>query len=157
MAKTETKAPVLPAGITAKDLTRPKWDDKDGFARDSSFDTREFELWHTPGFGWCIPTLDIAAGRRGQPRRTYAVLVRELPKLSAGEAVTVARIGQGPHVTSQQVVYVRASRLKALQPFLDLRTAGLAAAGQVRDRISSRRAQGQQEREAGNHSWRWRV
>ncbi len=48
-------------------------------------------------------------------------------------------------------------RASALQQFIDLRTKGQAAAGEVRDRISSRRAQGALERAAGNSYWRWDV
>jgi hypothetical protein len=49
------------------------------------------------------------------------------------------------------------SRLKSLKPFLELRLKGQGDAGQIRDRISSRRAQGQVMRAEGRSSWRWDV
>lgn len=134
----------LPKGITSADLKYPGYEEGDA----RNYDERSFELWFTTGFGWVIPTLDITtSGRRGMPRRTYAVTLK-------GDVV---RVGQGPHVTETVTVYVRLARVEALKPFTDLRTKGLAEAGQVRDRISSRRAQGQMERQAGRRSWYWNV
>lgn len=126
----------LPDGILASDLKRPKWDvASDALVAD--YDSREFELWYTTGFGWCIPTLQIASGRHryrasSATARTYAVQVKDKK---------LCRIGMGPHVTFTATVYVRKTRAKALAPFLALRRDGLGRAGQVRDRISSRRAQ----------------
>lgn len=67
------------------------------------------------------------------------------------------RVGNGPHVLEKVRVYTRASRLEDLQQFLDLRHQGAIKANTTRDRISSRRAQGTQERSAGNSMWRWDV
>ncbi len=134
----------LPKGINASDLKRPTWKQVEGV----DYDSRSFELWHTSGFGWCIPTLLIGRARgRQQQDRTYAVTLEGV----------VVRIGKGPHVTETLVVYVTRASLARLQPFLTLRTEGAAKAGTIRDRISSRRAQGQEERAAGNRSWRWDV
>jgi hypothetical protein len=152
---TMTTKHALPKGITAADLKRPDYKE---FEREKvhtvPYDDRQFDLWYVTAFGWCIPTLQISSGgprRRSagvtQPR-TYAVIV---------ETGKVCRVGAGPHVLETATVYVRPKTLKALQPYLDLRTKGAADAGQVRDRISSRRAQGQLERAAGNTYWRWSV
>ncbi len=155
MKKAPTTQHPLPAGILKADLARPAWDDKDRLVK-SYGDTPEapvdnFGLWYTTGFGWCIPTLLISHSRQRvrqtgvQDSRTYAVTLDG----------KVVRIGHGPHVGERATVYVRKSRLEALQPYLDLLTKGEADAQQVRDRISSRRAQGVLNRAAGLTSWRW--
>ena len=129
MAKTQNP---LPKGINASDLDRPS-----GWAP-------SFEMWFTAGFGWCIPTVPISHG--GQ--RTYGV------RVSNGGVV---RMGMGPHVTERVRVFVRENRKSALQQFMDLKAQGESDALTVRDRVSSRRAQGQVERAAGRRSWRWNV
>ena len=48
-------------------------------------------------------------------------------------------------------------RLEALKKFTDLHLLGLEKAGTVRDRISSRRAEGKEIRATGRSSWRWTV
>ena len=131
----------LPAGILASDLKFASYDKCQGVP----FEERTFEIWHT-SLGWVIPTLAIRNARNGQPRRTYAV------RISDG---TVCRVGMGPHVTATHTVYVTKKRYAALAPFITLRAQGLGNAGAVRDRISSRRAQGQVERALGKTSWRW--
>jgi hypothetical protein len=155
MAKTKTPtttAPVLPAGIVAADLIRPSWKLRknspkraatravDGY--DRYREPIEFELWHTTGFGWCIPTLLIAHATRrraGLADRTYAARVDD---------GTVVRIGFGPHVTARVTVYVTVERLAALQKFVDLQHKGAVDANTIRDRISSRRA-----RTASRSNW----
>jgi hypothetical protein len=148
--KKVTTKHALPKGMVAGDLQSPPWNEA---MRDIPYEDRQFEMWYTTGFGWCIPTLSISSsgyrsGRTGSQRRTYAVTV---------DGGKVVRIGAGPHVLEIVLVHNRPSRRAALQPFLDLRTKGSADAGQVRDRISSRRVQGQMERAAGNRYWRWDV
>lgn len=149
MKKIETTStiPALPKGIVAGDTKFANYAEREGVP----YDDQSFELWHCRGtIGWVIPTLLIgrASSRRGQTTdRTYAVTMEGKP----------VRVGKGPHVTATVTVYVRASRLAALRPFLDLRQAGAATAGEIRDRISSRRAQGQVERANGRTSWRWEV
>lgn len=145
MTPTPKPRPPLPDGILASDLKFAGYADQ----KDVPYDDREFELWHAARFGWCIPTLLIGrAGRSGQSTdRTYAVTLHGDP----------VRIGKGPHVTATVTVYVTTKRLPALQRFLDLRREGAGKAGVIRDRISSRRAQGQLERADGNRSWRWKV
>lgn len=136
----------LPKGIVAADLKYPDYKAVEGV----DYENRSFELWHTTGFGWCIPTLRIGNARRSGPQyaaRTYATTLDG----------TVVRIGRGPHVTDTLTVYTTRATLKRLQPFLDLRHKGAMSAGTIRDRISSRRAQGQVERASGKSSWRWDV
>lgn len=137
------KRPALPAGILESDLKQPPYVSDNPVP----WEDRSFELWHTTAFGWCIPTLLISRGRQYHDR-TYAITV---------EGKNAVRIGRGPHVTATVRVHVTPKRLKALQPFLDLRKEGNARAGEIRDRISSRRAQGQEMRAQGRRSWRWDV
>jgi len=128
--KSSNKLPELPPGILPGDLKHPGISDTTGMW---------FEMYHATGFGWCIPTLFIRkAGARSFSQhgsdRTYAIAI------SGGEIV---RIGLGPHVTAQVIVYVAKSRLSSLQKYIDLKKRGEDQANQIRDRISSRRAQGQ--------------
>ena len=118
----------LPQGILASDLKYPKWD-----APASKKYAAEFDLWFTERFGWCIPTLFISKARRGSGvnDRTYGISMDG----------TVVTMGKGPHILKTVKVYVKKNRLAALQTFLDLKTKGESNAGQIRDRISTRRAQ----------------
>ena len=146
---TAVKTIKLPPDILETDLQRPAWDAKDNQALVEGRygkEHAEFELWYTEKMGWCIPTLLIGRARSANTTdRTYATTLDGKP----------VRIGKGPHVLRTVTVYVRVSRLAVLQKYLDTRTAGAATAGQIRDRISSRRAQGQEERAAGHRSWLW--
>jgi hypothetical protein len=129
----------LPVEIKAKDLKYPKWDSDDKMAD-------QFDMWYTERFGWCIPTLFISRARRGSGMndRTYGTTLQ-------GEPVTM---GKGPHVLRTVTVYVRNSRKPALQTFLDLKLNGQAKAGDIRDRISTRRAQTVLRRQAyGGGAW----
>jgi len=139
----------LPAPLVVKDLIEPSWkskikiaemNDPEGYNGKSR---AEFEIWYSTGFGWVIPTLRIkrvsrrAANAGIQTERTYGVVVEDFERVSRGDLV---RVGYGPHVLERYTVYVKQSRLKALQPLIDLLIAGRAKAGECRDRISSRRA-----------------
>ena len=144
----------LPAGIIKSDLTYPSYKSKDGLVDD--YRNSSFELWCVSSarndMEWFIPTLLIANASRRSPNttaRTYAT------RVSDGKSGW--RIGRGPHVKATFTVYVRKSRARALKPFLDMRTAGQEVAGQIRDRISSRRAQGALMRAQGRTSWRWDI
>lgn len=121
--KNQTLSHALPLGILKSDLKPPKnWRDQ----------AAEFELWYTERFGWVIPTLLIRYTRRFDvTRRTYAVGMN-------GETYCV---GHGPHIKETLRVHVTKQRAKALSRFLTLRETGIGAANNVRDRISSRRAQ----------------
>jgi hypothetical protein len=138
-----TKNP-LPQGITEKD-TQPR-----GGHTGRRYDL-DFQLWFVTGMGWVIPTVLISRQSRRHRNldaatdRTYAVTLDG----------KVCRVGAGPHVTEVVHVHVHDSHLKSLQRFIDLKREGAAKAGMIRDRISSRRAEGQLHRAAGERSWRW--
>ena len=140
----------LPEGILMGDLVMPK--NKDGYSdwdalAGETGERLQFEMWYTTGFGWCIPTLNISPhNRRVSSARTYAVRV---------DTDGVVRIGGGPHVIERHWVYVKKARLKALQKYVDMQAQGAVDANTVRDRISSRRAQGALNRAKGLTSWRW--
>lgn len=143
---TTPKPPSLPKEIVEKDLKYPDYRDKDQLIKE--WEDRTFELWYTTSLGWVIPTLLIRHSRRAERAdRTYATTLD-------GKA---CRVGLGPHVLRRVTVYVRESRRAALQKFLDLRRSGQVTSNQIRDRISSRRAQGQVMRAEGRTSWRWDV
>jgi hypothetical protein len=162
--KTATKTttiPKLPAGILASDLKELPWRSKNAARLDSDGNIADakshysvrasFELWYVVGLdwsGWCIPTLMIAKAQYGatNPSRTYAVRV---------DTGTTVRIGKGPHVKACLTVHVKKTRLPKLMKFLALRSTGAERANGIRDRISSRRAEGAAHRAAGHYSWRW--
>jgi hypothetical protein len=52
-------------------------------------------------------------------------------------------------------VYLRTSRLEALKPLIDQYVEGMKRANSIRDRRSSRIAQGQEMRAQGRRSWTW--
>lgn len=138
--KTTTTEIALPPGIIKADLVRPSWKSKTKMATEdgSKYGNRiEFDLWYTERFGWCIPTLLISKRRTrvnqsySGGERTYAVSVK------TKETVTC---GNGPHIKARHTVYVKESRLAALQQFIDLRELGSERANTIRDSISTRRA-----------------
>lgn len=158
MAK--TKKPVqkldaidLPPDVSVKDLQRLKWDSKDTFSykemRELGLDSDELQFFLTEGFGWVITTLLIKSkGRYSGPSQTdryYGISVDG----------KLCRIGHGPHVKRTVRVYINKKNLKYMQKYIDLHKKGLANAGDVRDRISSRRAMGQMYRQQGLSSWMW--
>lgn len=139
MKKTTNAAPPadLPPGVLAGDLKWPKYDEKN-----RRLDSLTF--LNVTNFGWCLATLAIGGGGR-----TYAA------RVSDG---AVVRVGKGPHVLRTIEVHVTEKRAKAgLQKYLDLKVKSLSDAGVIRDRISSRRAEGQLRRGRGELSWRWDV
>lgn len=133
----------LPAGAKKEDLLRPPPGSKDRVLA-------TVELWCVEfrggELGWVAPALHIANARRGQPRRVYATRVPE---------GSLCRVGHGPHVKGSVTIVVKQSSSERLSPLLALRLKGEIEANQVRDRISSRRAQGQVMRSQGLRSWRW--
>ena len=97
------------------------------------------------GTEWIITTLPISKGKRGNADRSYAIALD-------GKA---CRVGNGPHVKAEVTVYLSTVNWDRLLPYVELYLKGLEQAGMVRDRISSRRAQGQINRANGLSSWRW--
>jgi hypothetical protein len=156
MATKKAAAPKLaplPFGILKTDLDYPQWKDKaTAKERKDRQVIKTITLHHidserdAKNDGWVVATLPIGGKRRpGYIDRTYAI----------GLDRKVYTVGQGPHVTGTVHVYVTNARAKALAPLLELHTFGEAEAGMIRDRISSRRAQGQLYRAEGRRSWTW--
>lgn len=127
-----------PEGTVKEDFIQPNFDDKDKAVK-------TLKLLKTSRFGWVISTLPISKGKAGRSDRTYGITMNG----------TVVRVGNGPHVEDEGKLYVRKSRENALKKFTDLYDKGMSTAGDIRDRISSRRAQGQQMRKEGRLSWMW--
>lgn len=130
----------LPDGILAADLKALDWKDAaDRAPEGMPWEDREFELWYTERFGWCIPTLDIAGARRGMPRRTYGVIIGDRLKVREAARGGLVTMGAGPHVLATLRVYVRTANAERMAPYITLRREGQAKAGETRDRISTRR------------------
>lgn len=123
----------LPAGIKAAYCEYPKnYKDRVWVGEIGSGRYADFELWMVTGMGWVIPTLDIGGARNGYERRTYAVTLD-------GQIV---RVGRGPHVTATVQVYVTKQNADELKKYTEIRDKGEVEAHKIRDRISTRRAQG---------------
>lgn len=122
----DTKTIPLPSLVKEKDLKYPSYKSKVKHLYD-----KDFEMWYTERFGWCIPTLLISRARRGAnvQDRTYGISLK-------GETVTM---GKGPHVLRTINVYVTEANLNRLQTLVDLKDQGQGKAGDIRDRISTRR------------------
>lgn len=154
----------LPADVTADDLKTAPYDyDQpeevvkknievrralskrlaDAGAEDLAYGLLQF--YKTDGFGWVLTTLKISNGKRGRDDRYYAVTMR-------GE---VCRVGNGPHVKQVVNVYLKPDNADRLWKYVELWLKGAASAGGIRDRISSRRAQGQEMRAQGRSFWTW--
>ncbi|WP_166297120.1 hypothetical protein [Bradyrhizobium sp. 2S1] len=141
MAITKTRKPTaapanLPLGLKAADLAYPKRPKKYDWRKPQPFDVlHTFTLYETERLGWIITTLHIrnpgSRHRSDAQARTYGVTAE-------GQVV---RVGLGPHVKRTLTVYVTRARAEALQKLVDLHERGLADAGSIRDRISTRRAQ----------------
>lgn len=154
----KTSTSPLPEGIIEADLTYPKTEyTKAGkFSKKNdkmvweAGDEGSLTFYETAAFGWCLATLSISKSRsHGRTTdRTYAA------RVSDGASV---RVGAGPHVTRTIKVYLRESRMKALQKYIEMFQQGQVAANTIRDRVSSRRAEGAFRRGRGESSWRWSV
>lgn len=95
-----------------------------------------FKFYKTQKSGWILCTLPIRAASRhgrsqGQTDRTYGVDMR-------GQ---VHCVGIGPHVVKTVEVRLTVKNLKRLMKYVELWKKGMASAGVIRDRISTRRAQ----------------
>jgi len=147
--KPTSKAPAYPLGIIAKDLEYPKMASGDSLDYNAG-DCGHVTLYEVAGRRqgekfWVVCTLGIAKNRRGYADRSYGVRTDG----------SVVRVGHGPHVLQTITVHVRKSRVAALAELLKLHREGAIAAHQIRDRIGSRRAEGQLRRAAGQRSWMW--
>lgn len=144
----------LPPDVTAADLRYPTAKNQLGYKEVEAMGLvatyGTFTLYFVPKIGWVLTTLHISnpSSRQsaGTSARFYGIGV------SDGKVYTV---GRGPHVTAEVVVHTTKDNADRLKRYADLWTKGMADASQIRDRISSRRAQGQLHRAAGESSWRW--
>lgn len=123
----------LPKGIIERDLKYPAYR-RDYKKRIAVEHTLMFH--YVEQYGWVIATLHIRnpgrwASAACSTARTYAIRVKDKQ---------IVTVGMGPHVKKSITVKVWSTRLKALQPYVDLYNEGMEKAGQIRDRISSRRA-----------------
>jgi len=143
----------LPTGITKTDLNRPKWSEKDGPNYDVG-ESGSFTLYYTDRFGWVLRTLFISRGTRGQPDRYYGRTLGRIPipeglrysERAEREAGKLVRAGSGPHVLAEVTIYCSKKRTEKLQWLIDEFNAGMADAGDCRDRISTRRANSRRRR-----------
>lgn len=96
-------------------------------------------FYQTASLGWVLTTLHISnASSRQRARgieaeRYYAIGVSDSK---------VYTVGRGPHVKKEISVYIKPSNIDRLRKYLNLYAKGMEDANQIRDRISSRRAQG---------------
>jgi hypothetical protein len=138
-----------PLGITDRDLEYPKSASRERLSLKHG-EYGRVTLYQIRGRAgdvyWAVCTLWISRSRRGTTDRTYAIRTDD---------GTVCRIGAGPHVLQEITVYIRENRVADLAELLRLYDEGSVAAHQIRDRIGSRRAEGQLRRAAGESSWYW--
>ncbi len=109
-----------------------------------------FTFYKAKNLGWVLCTLHISNPSRrqaaGTTARTYAIGVKDQK---------ICTVGRGPHVEAEVEIFLSKENLERLMPYVELYKKGLADALSIRDRISTRRAQGQLHRAAGRSSWMW--
>jgi hypothetical protein len=157
---TEKKVPTnLPEGVLPEDL---KYNDKAHLPY-SAFVVGEdgvpelpqtLTFYQTQGFGWCLMTLEISRGKRGHADRSYGVIVGGTSEQNRRRG-EVCRCGNGPHVTAVVTVWLNTENAERLKGYVAMWKKGMADAGMIRDRISTRRAKGQQMRAEGRTRWQW--
>jgi hypothetical protein len=143
----------LPPDVVAADTKYPKLGTRIaydqlkemGLGFDSPW-TGVLTFYRTQSIGWVLCTLPISGAGRGSTPRTYGIGVADSK---------VYTVGKGPHVLQVVEVRVTNSNLSRLTKYIDLWKKGMADAGSIRDRISSRRAQGQVHRQNGRTHWQW--
>lgn len=126
----------LPDGIKAEYLKYPDYKNKD---EGHLVDTLVF--LHSDRIGWVVGTLWI----NQRQNRTYATDIN-------GKIYTCGN-------PSTNILYAHVTEKRAKDPkvakWLEAKRKGLEGAGNIRDRIGSRRAQGQVMRAEGRTSWMW--
>lgn len=136
----------LPPDVQASDLEFPKkhlpWEQLEALGLGGSALT--FYLVPSLG-GWILTTLGISGAGRQATARSYGI----------GLDGKTCRVGKGPHVKASVTIYLSADNVERLSKYVELWQAGMERAGEVRDRISSRRAQGQIHRANGRTRWTW--
>ena len=131
----------LPQMVQITDTTYPKY-----VGEKTLRVVKTLLFYKTEKFGWVLTTLPISKGKNGYGDRYYGIRL---------DGDSVVRVGKGPHVTQEVTIYVTDKSATRLQRYVGLHEAGLGKAGSIRDRISSRRAQGVEMRAEGRHFWRW--
>lgn len=104
-------------------------------------------FYHVTGMGWVLTTLQISRARGRQATDRYYGIRCDNEQ--------VVRVGKGPHVTKEVTVYLSPVNFERLKKYIVLFQKGAGRAGTIRDRISSRRAEGQERRANGERSWLW--
>jgi len=93
-------------------------------------------------FGWCVATLVI--GRN----RTYAITL---------DGETIVTISTNRPGDAHIIVYLTTNNIARLKQYVDIHKDGLSRAHDIRNRVGSRRAEGQERRKRGETYWRWSV
>ncbi len=156
-ATAKKPAAELPPDVQASDVN-PKydpdasltWEDRKALLAQAGSDQfyPELTFYRTEAMGWVLTTLNIAKSRSrtSSADRTYGITVKD---------EKLCRVGSGPHVLQTVRVQLNKKNLERLSKYVDLWRRGMEMAGTTRDRISSRRAQGQVHRAEGRTSWIW--
>jgi hypothetical protein len=141
----------LPPDVVEADLTHA-YNDSVPYSEFPEGTTAHLMFYRTGGSAsrrgdsWVLTTLRIGGAGRGASERYYGIDVA---------SKKVCRVGKGPHVLDVVTVYVSKANKDRLWKYVDLHQEGLAQAGGIRDRISTRRAQGQIHRANGERFWTW--
>lgn len=109
-------------GIIKSDLKYPSFDNYNDRAHNLG-NHGQLTFIHTERFGWVIATLPISKNR------TYGVSVEN-----------GAIVSTNTDYSTDVTLYLRKSRMESLQKFVDLYDKGMGSANNIRDRISTRRA-----------------
>jgi hypothetical protein len=148
-SRNEKQMTEFPPEVTKADTIRPAYDSDQYLSykeiQEMGLDSNELTFYFTPTLGWVLCTLGIAKAKHDRTARTYGVT------LDRG----LCRVGSGPHVKKTVTIYLSKENAKRLERYTELWLFGMEKAGCTRDRISSRRAQGQLERAAGKYNWMW--
>ena len=142
----------LPPDVRVGDLKWPKPGEGLGWEKMKKLgiEHNSFTFYHVTSFGWVLTTLHISnpsSRSSSTTARSYGV------KLDG----SVVRVGKGPHVTKEITVYLSKDNLERLTKYIELWKKGMGRAGEIRDRISSRQAQGQLMRVEGRSHWYWNT
>lgn len=147
MTKSKTTSQTLPNHVQKSDTVAPKWDSKEGLPFSEAIavglDDNRLRFYRTAANGWILLVLRISnASKRQAPGtsdRYYGIGVNDSK---------IYTVGRGPHVLEELTVHLTKSNVERLRPLIDLFIKGNTDANTIRDRISSRRAQGALRRQS---------
>lgn len=139
----------LPPDVIKSDTEYPTHDERPDTNVPEDIRYQGLTFYKTKSLGWVLCTLNISSGRRRYGPSTTA---RNYGITMDGK---VCRVGSGPHVLATVKVYLTKANIERLGKYITLWVTGMSLAGETRDRISTRRAQGQVHRAAGRTSWMW--